>query len=247
MRTSTKILSAALALIIASLLVYDTKLKAEYLKGDFRKPFGGFAQANFSNFNSIELRSGTAVNLVIEKGPYKVLVDPDAGDFVKISQQGGKLIIDASFKDHYRSLASDYTVFISCPGLTTFTSDARYDVNGSKVTDTLPNMFWKKPTLISGFSEGSLAITEDNGSNVRLENNHLAHLNAVAGVSYHAGATLTIGPGNIFNAADFRVLNKSTLNIESPAGNNITYHLADSAHLSTSGAISKQLFKTIQP
>ena len=247
MRTSIKILTVALALVFISLLIYDSRLKAKYLKGDFRNPYGDFVPANYSNFNAIDLQSGTAVNLIVTKGPYKVLVDPVAGDFVKISRQGSTLTIYAVFKDHYRSIASDYTVFISCPDLKAFTSDARYEVNDAKVTDSLPNIFEKKSTLISGFNTASLAITESNGSNIKLENNRIGSLRAVVGAGYNAGAIITIGHGNTFNTADLNILNKGILNIESPAGNDITYHLADSAKLSVNGAISKQLFKTIQP
>lgn len=247
MRTSMKILSAALALIIISLFIYDTKLKAEYLKGDFRNPFGDFVTVNFSGFSAIELKSATAVNLMIKKGPYKVSVSPRAGDFVKISQQGNKLIISAVFSDQYRSAGRDYAVFISCPDLTAFTSDARYEVNGLKIIDDMPNVFDKNPTLICGFNNVSLAITEDNGSNVRLENNKIDYLKATTGIGYHTGPILTIGPGNNFNNADFDIRNKGTLNIESSAGNHIAYLISDSAHLSISGAISKKLFKTTQP
>lgn len=244
---SIKILVAALALVVAGLFAYDLELKAAYLKGDFKKPFGDFMTANFSNFNSIKLESGTAINLMVAKGPYRVLIDPSAEDFVKISQQGSKLIIRAEFDDHYRSRANDYTVFVSCPDLSVFTSDAKYTVGGWKVTDTLPNIFDKKPTQITGFNSERLEIIEDNGSNILLQNDRISNLKAVVGSGYKAASIITIGRGNIFEAADFQILNKGTLNIEAPSGNNTSYHIADSAKLSINGAISKRLFKTIQP
>jgi hypothetical protein len=247
MRTSIKILIAALALVIAGLITYDTQLKAEYLTGNFKKPFGNFVPANFSNFNAIELRSATAINLLVVKGPYKVLVEPTASDFVRIEQQGSKLILQADFKNHYRSYSGDYNVFISCPDLTSFTSDARYKVDNWPVTDTLPNIFGKKPTQINGFNLASLTLTEDNGSNVILQNDHIASLKAAIATGYDAASIITIGTGNAFTNADIQVLNKGTLNIDAPAGNNISYHIADSARLSVNGATSKQLFKNTQP
>jgi hypothetical protein len=247
MRTSTKILCAALALIITSLLVYDTKLKAEFLKGDFRKTFGDFVPANFSNFNSIELQSATAINLLVTKGPYKVMTDPTTGDFVKISQQGRKLVIKANFNDHYRSMSGDYVVFISCPDIRSFTSDARYSRRGTVVTDSIAyNILWR-PTRITGFTSDSLTVTANNASNIVLENNHIGNLEIIAGVGPNTGPAITIGNGNIFNSARFYIKNKSTLCIRSAAGNHITYHIADSATLITAGAISKQMFKTTQP
>jgi len=246
MRTSIKILITALALVIAGLLVYDTQLKAEYLKGDYKKPFGNFVPANFSNFNSIDLRSCTAINLMVTKGPYKVMVDPTAGDFVKISQQGSKLIISAAFRDHYRGLSGEFVVFVSCPDLRSFTSDARYTAGDWMVTDSVSNMFTRL-TRISGFSADSLGITENNASNISLDNDHIGYLKATLGPAPNTGSQIMIGNGNDFKSALFDVQNKSKLFIQSPAGNNISYHIADSAQLVVSGAISKQLFKTIQP
>lgn len=247
MKTSIKILLTSLLLIIVSLVVYDSQLRAEYLQGNFRKPFGDFTPANFRNFNSIELRSGTAINIMVTKGPYKVMVDPGAGDFVKLSKQGDKLIVQAVFNDHYRYHGNDYTIFISCPNLESFSSDARYKVNDWTVTDTLPNIFEKKASLISGFNSNKLFITENNGSNILLENNHIDTLRVVAGSSYHSGSIITIGKGNSFDTAYFSIQNKGTLSIEAPAGNHINYHIADSARININGAIYKQQFKTTQP
>jgi hypothetical protein len=246
MRTSIKILIAALTLVIVGLLVYDTQLKAAYLKGDYKKPFGDFVVKNYNNFNSIELQSGTAINLKVVKGPYKVMVDPTVGDFVKISQQGKKLIISAEFKDHYRALAGEFVVFVSCPELKSFISDARYTAGGWLVTDSVSNMFTRL-TRISGFSADSLIITENNASNIALDNDHIGYLKATLGAAPNTGSQIAIGAGNDFGSALFDVQNKSKLFIQSYAGNNITYHIADSAQLVVSGAISKQLFKTIQP
>lgn len=246
MRTSIKILIATLALVIAGLLVYDTQLKAAYLKDDYKKPFGGFVPANFSNFNSIELRSGTVINLMVTKGPYKVLVAPAAGDFVKISQQGSKLIISAEFKDHYRGLADDYVVFVSCPELSSFSSNARYKAGDMTVTDTTVLNFAWKQTVINGFTNDTMRITESNASNVTIRNCRLNTLKAVVGVSNNSGADLTIGAGNSFKQTDFDIRNKSTLMLKNTAGGNINYHLADSAQLMVNG-VSQPLLKLKQP
>jgi len=247
MKTSIKILVTALAFVMAGLFMYDLDLKAEYLKGDYKKPFGLFVPENFKDFNTIELQSATAINLMVVQGPYKVLTDPTANEFVKISQQGNKLIISAAFKDHYRGINSDYAVFISCPDLAAFISDAHYTVGEWKVTDTLPNIFDKRSTLITGFNSAQLAITENNGSNVLLRNDRITNLKATVGSSYHSGSMITIGHGNTFTNADLQILNKGILNIDAPAGNNISYHIADSARLSVNGATSKQLLKITQP
>lgn len=246
MRTSIKILIAALALVVIGLLAYDTQLKAEYLRGDYKKPFGGFEAKSYSNFNSIELQSGTVINLKVIKGPYKVLVDPTAGEFLKITQQGSKLIFRAAFKDHYRGLASDYVVFVSCPELSALSSDASYTAGDMRVTDTAALNFAWRQTVISGFTNDSMLITESNASNVVIENCRIDTLKAIIGVANNSGADLTIGAGNFFKQTDLDIRNKSTLMLKNTAGGNINYHLADSAQLMVNGA-SQPLLKLKQP
>lgn len=246
MRTSIKILIAALALVLTGLLAYDTQLKAEYLKGNYKRAFGGFVPANFNNFNAIELQSGTAINLMVVKGPYKVTVDPTVGDFVKISQQGSKLIIRAVFKDHYRGLAGDYVVFVSCPELSSFSSNACYTTGDITVTDTTALNFAWRQTVISGFTNNNMLITESNASNVMIRNCRVDTLKAIIGISNNSGSDLTIGAGNYFKQTDFDIRNKSTLMLKNIAGGNINYHLADSAQLMVNGA-SQPLLKLKQP
>jgi len=247
MKNSNKILFLGIMLLIASLVVYDFELKAEYVKGDFLKPFANFQPSDFKDFNAIKLESGTAINLKVVKGPYRVAIEPTATDFVKIRKEGSTLIVSAAFGDHYRSIQNDYVVLVSCPDLNSFSSDSRYSQGNVSITDSVANAFNWKPTLITGFITDSLRVIEHNASNVVLENNRIGHLTADVGPNHNSGPLFTIGSGNSFGAADLNIQNKSTLSIQSSAGNHIAYRIADSAKLNISGAISKQLFKSTQP
>ncbi|MGN8071015.1 hypothetical protein [Mucilaginibacter sp. 22184] len=247
MRTSVKILIAATVLVIVTLGIYDFQLKAEYLRGDFKNPFRDYIATDFSDFDSIDLHSASAINLMVLRGPYKVTIEPTAMDFVKITKRGRTLVFDASYKDHYRNINSEYVVFVSCPDLKAFTTDTRYTAGDLKVTDSVSNDFNWKYSRITGFDADSLRLIALHAANVMLENNRINSVLLTAGAQPGAGAMITLGEGNRFKSAFLDIQHKSTLRILSPAGNHITYQIADSARLLVTGSISKQLFKSPQP
>ena len=241
MRTSSKILIATFAVFIASLVIYDWGLRAEYLKGDYTKPFNDYVALNYSGFNEIELNSSTAVNIKIVQGPFKVLANPYAVEFLRVSRQGNRLIVNAAFSDQFRSINTDYILYISCPNLSALYADAYYNKAGITVTDTTSNDFDWKSTLISGFTEDNLNIKETHASNIILENNKLNNLTATVGINEKSRSNLTIGDDNQFKTTDLNILNKIQLWIKSANSNNLNYHLADSATLVVNGASAKHL------
>ena len=241
MRTSSKILIATFAVFIASLVIYDWGLRAEYLKGDYTKPFNDYVALNYSGFNEIELNSSTAVNIKIVQGQFKVLANPYAVEFLRVSRQGNRLIVNAAFSDQFRSINTDYILYISCPNLSALYADAYYNKAGITVTDTTSNDFDWKSTLISGFTEDNLNIKETHASNIILENNKLNNLTATVGINEKSRSNLTIGDDNQFKTTDLNILNKSQLWIKSANSNNLNYHLADSATLVVNGASAKHL------
>ncbi len=163
-------------------------------------------------------------------------------DFLKISRQGNRLIVNASFSDQYRSINTDYILYISCPSLV-FCLKRMHIIlkRGTTVTDTASNDFAWKPTLISGFTEDNLSIKENYASNIVLENNKLNNLTATIGINEKSRSNLTIGDNNRFVTTDLNILNKSQLWIKSANSNNLNYHLADSATLVVNGASAKHL------
>ena len=241
MRTSSKILITTFIIFIASLVIYDLGLRAEYLKGDYTKPFNDYVPLNYTGFNEIELNSSTAVNIKIVQGPFKVLANPGAMDFLKVSRQGNRLIVHAAFSDQYRSINTDYILYISCPNLSVLYADAYYNNASITITDTTANDFGWKPTLISGFTEDNLNIKETHASNIVLENNKINSLAATVGMNEKSRSNLTIGDNNQFTTTDLNILNKSQLWIKGANSNNLNYHLADSATLVVNGVSAKHL------
>jgi hypothetical protein len=183
MKTSTKLFLGAVLLLGICLGFYDWKLGAEYRKGDYADPYYGYVPLNYRDFDEIELRSSSAVNLVLVQGDFKVLEHPHAPRFVVVRQEGKRLIIEAKFLDHFETVNAAQTLFISCPKLSVFNADAKYTIGPVAVTDyENADPKWLA-TVIRGFIQDSLTIREEHASNVWLEGDRIGRLTAVAGAA----------------------------------------------------------------
>jgi hypothetical protein len=247
MKTSNKFLTAAITLLLLSVLLYDFQLRAEYKKGDFRNPFGNFIKLNLSGFKVINLKSSTAINMMVVKGPFKVLTDPDAMEFAKVNQHGDTLTVEARFKSNYHNVRSSYIMYVSCPELHAFMADARYTAGENQVIDTLAAEDFKwRSTIISGFTSNHLKITQDHASNILLQNDSIGILDAVTGITNGSASNLILGKGNHIGKAQLDIRNKSRLWIREAGNTQLNYHIADSAKLIVNGA-SQNILKLKQP
>lgn len=236
MKTSNKFLLTAVLLFITSVVIYDFQLKAAYQKGDYKDPYRGFLTLNYKDFKVIELGSSTAVNVMLVKGPFKVLADPDAMDFIKIEQHHDSLFVGAVFKDNYHNVRSAQVMYISCPELKAFSADAKNLIAGNPVIDTIGSEDFRwRPTIISGFTGDRLNITQDHASTILLKNNKFNILNAITGISNGSASNLSIETGNQFGKTNLDIRNKSRLWIKDDSLSEISYHLADSAKLILNG------------
>jgi hypothetical protein len=244
MRTSNKILLAAFALLAISLAIYDFELKTEYQRGDYKNPYRNFVTLNYTGFRSVELNCSTAANIMLVKGPFKVLANPDVMEFIKVEQHDGVLVINANFKYSFEGNGSPYILYISCPELLSVKTDARYTARMEMRTDTLASEDFKwRPTIIKGFTGDSLNIREDHASNIKLQDNRIGTLRVVAGISNGSASDLTIGPGNQFGKASLDIMNKSRLWIKEKNDHDLNYRLADSARLILDGTAQNKSIK----
>lgn len=244
MKTSNKLALAAVTLIMAAMLFYDLKLKAAYLSGDYKDQFRDYAALNFKNFNSIKLNASTAANIIVKRGAFSVKIEPNGNNYVKVTQTGSTLNIDAAFSGNYQNARYDYVMLITCPKLVNFDADAKYMSGDLLVTDTLAGADFKwRPSIIRGFSSDSLSITAKHGSNIILTQNNIKALKAVIGINDGSASDLTIGTGNHFEKADLTLLNKSRLQILEANIPDLKYQLADSAKLIITGAAKNLIIK----
>jgi hypothetical protein len=244
MKTSNKLTIAAILLILVSLVYYDLMLKTAYLSGTYKDQFKDFVALNFKDFNSINLGSSTASNIIVEQGPFRVRIEPATARFVKVSQHDKTLHIETAFPGNYENSRSDYVLIISCPNLARVDVDSRYMAGDQLVIDTIASADFKwRPSIISGFTLDSLLITEKHAGSVILQNNKIKTLKAVIGLEEGSGSNMVILKNNNFQDADLHILNKSQIFLHEAAIPNLKYQLADSAKLIITGALKKQLIK----
>jgi len=244
MKTSNKLAISAVILILAAMFFYDLKLKAAYLSGDYKNPFRDFVTLSFKDFNSIKLNASTAANIIVKRGPFGVKIEPNGNNYVKVTQNGGTLNIDAVFSGNYQNARYDYVMLISCPKLVNFDADAKYMSGDLLVTDTLASADFKwRPSIIRGFTSDSLSITAKHGSNIILMQNNIKDLKAVIGINDGSASDMTIGTGNRFEKADLTLLNKSRLQILEGKIPDLKYEMADSAKLIFTGAAKNLVIK----
>lgn len=242
MRTSTKIFLSSMGLLGLGLAVYDVQLSAAFHKSDYTKPYYDYERKAFSGFDRIRLNSGKVLNVQLVQGDFDVKINPRISEWLKVRQEGTRLIFNAEFPDHVEGFPYDYAIYISCPRLTEIEMSGQFTVRGNvEIDSTFPNPFYK-PTRITGFRLDSLNLLEK-GGNVILETNKISMLRATVGT----GAMLTVEPGNTFDSGDISIVGKGQLTIKDANNLKLNHYLADSATLILSGKAAKQLFKMNQP
>jgi hypothetical protein len=242
MKTSNKILMAAAFVLIAWLVIYDNALKAEYVKGDFKKPHFHMEQLNFSTFNTIENNAGNIIGLQIEKGPYGIWIRSDIKDKVKISKHGQTLQIEYIGNEDINFVYSD-AISITCPSLISMTTNPFMKpgtvFNGRYVrkrgTSMVIEYYPHGTTTVTGFDEPSMSIQANEFTEIHLENNTIGQLHAQVGDSKKGNAGVTIGADNKITDADLLVPGKSSLILDNVAIGKITYKMADSADVQLTG------------
>jgi hypothetical protein len=245
MKTSNKLILAAMGLTLVLLTWYDLRLKAEYLSGSYKIPYSNYATLNYTGFDIVELNSSTAANVKFVQGPFSVRVDNNAMGFVVIKQQGNRLTIDAAFERNYRWNPNPYVIVISCPTLTRLTTGATYRADNRIVTDTIVREDWNmRQVMIDGFTQDSLRIEQDYGSTVVLAGNTIRSLKAVIGKSDGSGSKIILQPDNEFRVAALDIGHRSTFILQNAHIQNLTYHLADNANLTLTGNAQHLLNQT---
>jgi len=242
MKTSNKLVIAAIILILVSLVGYDYLLKGAYVSGKYKDPYNTFISLKFKEFDTVDLVSSTAVNVKFVQGPFSVRIDSNFSEYTRIKQTGKRLHISAVFEANYMSDPNPYTMVISCPHLSVINIDATYKSNGKLVTDTTVRDDWRmRKVLIDGFKQDSLIINQDYGSTVVLANNHLQSISTTTGKSVKSGSKLVILEHNQIQKTNLDILNSSTLILGNAQIGDLNYRSADSAKLILNGKASNLL------
>ncbi len=239
MKTSSKLVFAAVILLVLALIAYDNLLKTEYLSGKYKDIYRDYKTLNFKDFDAADLPSSTASNVKFVQGPFSVRIDPEALSYTSIKQKGNRLQIESNFEGSYIYNRFNYVLIVSCPKLTEVTASAVYGkYKGTQTyTDTTVKDDWHmRQVLIEGFNEDSISVKQNYGSTVVLSNNHIRALKAVIGTSDSSGSKIIIQSSNQIKQANLAVLNRATFMLDGNAIQNLSYHLADSAKIIFTGS-----------
>jgi hypothetical protein len=236
MKTSNQLMLIALLVTVASMVAFDFLLKAAYLSGDYKIPFKNYITLQWKDFDIVDLGSSNTANVKFIQGPFSVRIDGHAREYIRLSQTGNRLAIDASFEGNYFGNSNQYLLVISCPTLTRVYAGATYRSNNNEVTDTIAREDWNmRQVLIDGFKQDTLSIVQDYGSTVVLANNTIRSLYALVGKSEGSGSKIILQDSNQFGDATLNIEHKSKLLLENATIQHLSYWLGDSATLVLSG------------
>ncbi|GAA4498015.1 hypothetical protein GCM10023172_14070 [Hymenobacter ginsengisoli] len=240
MKTSIKLLLAAFIVLLASLTAYNMALRAEYRSGAYKDPLRGYTALAFKNFTEVDVPAAGLLKVKIMAGPFGVWVHPSAGKVVRVSQQGGRLVVAAVFPDHAQAPNWGETVVISCPNLVGLQTNAECQVQGHP--ERSKNSLGGR-VLLQGFTQDSLALRQDWGSRIELTNNRLGLLRATAGATPGSHPILQVNGGNRFAAASLTLDHQSELVLNNVQIGQLHHRFGDSTKVTLTGAALGSVLK----
>lgn len=247
MKTSNKLMLGALVVILVSLVVSNFGLRAEYLSGEYKNPFSGYAQKSIEGFNEIEVDAINMMHVTIQQGNYAVHLSGTNTDSIKLTHAGNRLIVDVDFVK--KAMSDDPNVphmndiIISCPQLIYIkTEEHHYSIARRKLTgeDAFEVTRGGRSVNLEDFRLDSLNIDQKTGA-VNIRNSKIASLKAVT----DARSRLSISDDTHIDKADLHINDYTHLTFEKFNIRKFNYTLADSATITftSKGNFFKELMK----
>lgn len=239
MKTSNKLLIAALVLALFSLAAYNIALRGEYKTEKFRDPYRDYIALDFTDFNEVDLHAADKMRVSIEPGDkHEVYLYNKNEKLVQLRQQGDRLHVDLVLPDEDSRLwySSGPTLIIKVPHLALLRTDATHTFKGEQITTSklpLTNNYYA--AYVRGFQQDSMTLQIDNGSMVQLNGNTLQSLRATTGISPASEAKLMLMEDNQIQQAYFDVRHSSNLSIINAAIPDLRYDLSEDARLELQG------------
>ncbi len=238
MKTSNKLLIAALLLLLGALTAFNQKIRAEYARGAYKDPNANSTALDFRNFTDVDVQAAGLVGVRVVAGPYAVRLDNAAASYVKVRQQGARLTVALVFPKERESLGSREPLTISLPRLRQLTASGTYAMSGRLVTEKAGNGL---PLRIEGFRQDSLRLRQDHGTKVALANNQLGYLRADAGRTPGSHPVLHIDNTNRIQAASLVIHSQGELRLEAGGIPDLRTQFGDSARATLTGAALRSL------
>ena len=231
MKTSNKLILAALAVLLMGLAFYNNALRAEYRTGTFRDPLKNFVTIPVKAFDRLDLKSASLAGVRIEPGPYGVRVHKQAAEALQVQQQGQQLTLGFRFAGSARPflISSNHpAIIVTCPSLAALRTDASYSADGKVTIDHAQTFGYNFSIAVRNFRQDSLLVEAENGSHIDLLGNTLGRLRVTAGHT-EGSPIVRVHLGNHIQQAKFRMGGKSKLVFDELAIPELAYQFADSA------------------
>ena len=237
MKTSNKLMVAAVALVLGSLATYDAALHAEYRTGQYKDPLRDYQALGLRNFDAVRVPSASGLRVKIVAGPFAVHVDNDAADYVHVTQHGQQLLVSLDYPEQPEPLGQREDVVISCPRLAALTTEGSYTVAGQVPVSQRQA---GGEVEVQGFRQDDLTLRQDQSNLIRLLGNTLGRLRAVVGATAGTEPRLEINADNHIQRADLTIDHQGHLDLAT-AIPGLRYHFSDSASVVLSGAASHSI------
>lgn len=235
MKTSNKWLLAALLLLLGSLSAYNMALRTEYVAGNYKNERRNMVALPFKDFTEIDVQAASQVGVKVVAGPYGVRLNKAAEKYVKVTQQGPRLIIALAFPEGRESLGNRETLTISLPQLRQLAVSGTYSLEGKAVVDKRDG--GRGPGVrVEGFRQDSLRVQQDHGTRVDLAGSQLGFLRAEAGRTPGSQPVLHIEASNRIQGAYLSVQNEGELQLEAGSIPKLRTQFGDSARATLTGA-----------
>lgn len=247
MKTSNKLMLSVLAILLVSVTVYDFALKADYLTGNYKNPFTGYANKTVRNFNEIEVDAINMLHVNIQQGDYAVHISENNTDSIKLTQTGNRLIVNVDFAKRAASddpnVMHGNDVIIYCPKLTYIKTDEHhYSIARKNMTNEQRYEVERggRSVNLNSLVLDSLNIEQKTGS-VNINGSKIGTLKSTTA----AGSRLHISDDTRIGQADMHINDHSYLTFEKFNIRKFSYTLADSATIAftSKGIFFKELMK----
>lgn len=233
MKTSNKWLLAALLLLLGSLTAYNRDLRAEYARGAYKNPLLSTTALNFKDFTEVDVPAASLLGVRVVAGPYGVRVNKAAEKYVRVTQQGTRLIVALAFPEDVKHMERTEAVTISLPRLRQLTAGGAYSAAGKLLTERRGQ---GGHVQIDGFRQDSLRVQPDLGARLNLTGNQLGYLRADAGRTPGSHPVLCLDGRNRIGVADLHVQSQGELQLETGGIGQLRTAFGDSARATLSGA-----------
>lgn len=233
MKTSSKWILAALLLLLGSLTAYNRTLRAEYIRGAYKNPLLNTTALHFKDFTEVDVPAASLLGVRVVAGPYSVRVNKATEKYVRVTQQGTRLLVALAFPEEVKYLGRAEAVTISLPRLRQLTAGGAYSAAGKKLTERYGR---GGHVQIDGFRQDSLCVQPDLGARLNLTGNQLGYLRAEAGRTPGSHPVLYLDGHNRIGVADLRVQSQGELQLEAGGIGQLRTVFGDSARATLSGA-----------